>query len=300
LLAPLATQAKEGADQYGYGSETFLSGALPPQGGYYLNYFNYYHGELRNGSGDKVLIGGRVPSVDAVVNVLRFVEVTPHKLLGGQYAFHVIVPMGYQSVDIGGSDNWSGIGDITVDPLILGLHRKNFHSVVAFDINIPTGHYDSTNSRVSMGAHYWSFEPIYDFTYMAPHNFEVSTKLMFNIPTTNSTTNYKSGNLFHTDFVVGKNIKSWRVGGAGYFAEQVTNDSINGREVPAVPGLWSAGRRMQDLGLGPAVAYLSPKNHIFLEAKYYHEVAVRNHFGGDRFIFKLVIPTADLFHPKAT
>jgi hypothetical protein len=125
---------------------------------------------------------------------------------------------------------------------------------------------------------------------MAPHNFEVSSKLIFTLRTTNSSTNYKSGNEFHTDFVVGKNIKNWGIGAAGYYAKQLNDDSINGHAVPAVEGLWDTGRQMQVLGLGPAVRYLSPKRHIFLEGKYYHELAVRNHFGGDRFQFKLVIP----------
>jgi hypothetical protein len=298
LLAPLATQAKEGADQYGYGSETFFSGVLPPPGTYYINYFNYYHGDLRNGSGDKVSIAGTTPSVDAEVEVLRFVHVTPLKIFGANYTIHTLIPLVQQSVDLGGSNSRFGIGDIVIDPLILGWHHKNLHLVEAFDICLPTGHYDKNDARVSLGAHYWSFEPVLDLTYMSPHKFEVSSKLIFTLRTTNSSTNYKSGNEFHTDFVVGKNIKNWALGPAGYFAEQLNNDSINGQEVAAIPGVYSAGREMQLVGLGPAVRYFSPKSHILLEAKYYQEFAVRNHFGGERFQFKLVVPMSSLLPKK--
>lgn len=45
-LAIGSAHAKEGSDQYPNGAETWLAGALPPPGNYFLNYFGYYSGDL--------------------------------------------------------------------------------------------------------------------------------------------------------------------------------------------------------------------------------------------------------------
>ena len=54
-MAIAVSYAKEGADQYAYGAENWFTGALPPAGWYYINYFGYYTGELRNGTIERVL-----------------------------------------------------------------------------------------------------------------------------------------------------------------------------------------------------------------------------------------------------
>jgi len=59
LFAGTFLQAKEGADQYANGAENWFTGALPPAGWYYINYFGYYTGELRDGAGDKVNVEDR-------------------------------------------------------------------------------------------------------------------------------------------------------------------------------------------------------------------------------------------------
>jgi hypothetical protein len=39
------------------------------------------------------------------------------------------------------------------------------------------------------------------------------------------------------------------------------------------------------------------KGGVMLEAKYFHELAVKNRFGGDRFQLKLVLPLSTVFGP---
>ena len=78
-LAIGSVQAKEGGDQYPNGAETWLAGALPPPGNYFLNYFGYYSGDLVDGGGKKVPGAG----VDAWFNAFRFVQITEHKVFGG-------------------------------------------------------------------------------------------------------------------------------------------------------------------------------------------------------------------------
>ncbi len=122
LLIPGAC-AKEGGDQYPNGAESWLAGAAPPPGFYYINYFGYYTGELKDGSGQKAVVNGTTPSVDATFDAFRFVEMTPFKILGADYGMHVIVPVVYQSMNLNGRNDNSSIGDITIAPFILGWHR---------------------------------------------------------------------------------------------------------------------------------------------------------------------------------
>lgn len=299
ILAVVPTAlAKEGGDQYPNGADNWLPGALPPKGQYFLNYAGYYHGELRNSTGSKVVLpDGSTPSVTAEFNAFRFLEVTPFKLFGADYAVHVVVPLVNQNLDLGGSNGKFGVGDVIFSPMVLGWHKKDWHVVAAFDIDAPTGTYNKSDPRVSIGANYFGFEPVLAFTYMPKSKWEISSRVAYNFKTTNGATNYHSGADFHLDYAVGKHLGSWIVGGNGYFLKQVTDDTVAGVVAPAVPGLWDAGRRGQVFAFGPSVSYTT-KSHIMLMAFWDKETAVRNRFGGDKVWFKMIIPTGSIFGKK--
>ena len=70
MAIPPHTPKKE-ATSTAMAPKTGSTGALPPPGTYYLNYFGYYTGQLRDGSGNKVNLNGATPSVDAVFDALR-------------------------------------------------------------------------------------------------------------------------------------------------------------------------------------------------------------------------------------
>jgi hypothetical protein len=280
---------KEGADQYPYGAENWLTGALPPPGTYFVNYFGYYSGQLRNDSGYKVNLEGSAPSVKAVFDALRFVQITHVKILGAQWGMQVIAPFVYQSVDLGGTRSRFGQGDIDVDPFLLAWHGESWHAIAAMDTLIPTGHYDQNDARVSIGANYYSFEPILAFSFLPPSGWETSAKLMYNTKTTNPATNYHSGDEFHMDYVAGKHFGPWSFGASGYFMEQLTNDTVNGLIAPAVDGFWGAGREGRVLAVGPSVTYRN-KRHMEFIAQWQEEMLVRNRFGGNKLWFKIIIP----------
>ena len=292
LLALTAAYTKEGADQYAYGAETWFTGALPPPGTYYLNYFGYYAGQLKDGSGNKAIMGGTTPSVDAVFDAFRFVHVTPYKLLGANWGMQVIIPLVYQSVDMapfGGSASKFGVGDIEFDPIVFGWHTEKAHAVVGLETFAPTAPYDKNDPRVSIGTNYFTLQPVLALTFLPKKGWEASTKIMFDANTTDNATNYHSGDEFHFDYVVGKHIGPWSIGVDGYFLKQLENDTQNGDVVAAAPDLWSTGRKGQAFAFGPSVSYAT-KKHIEIIGQYDHEVFVRNRFGGDKLWFRLIIP----------
>lgn len=289
-----AAHANEGGDQYPNGADNWLPGALPPKGLYYINYAGYYHGELRNGSGDKVVLpDGSRPSVTAEFNSLRFIEVTPFKFLGADYGMHVVIPLVNQNINLGGSNGKFSLGDVIFSPLVLGWHKKNWHFVAAFDIDAPTGAYTKTDPRISIGTNYFGFEPVFAFTYLPKSGWEVSSRIAYNTKTTNDATNYHSGDDFHVDYNVGKHLGPWVVGFNGYLLEQTIDDTIAGQTVAASPGVFDAGRRGQVFAYGPTVGYTF-KNHLMLVASWNHEAEVRNRFSGDKVWFKMVVPVSGL------
>jgi hypothetical protein len=289
VLAASAAYAKEGGDQYAYGAENWMTGALPPPGTYFLNYFGYYTGSLRDGSGSKVNLAGTTPSVDAAFDALRVVEVTKFKFLGADWGMHAILPLVWQSVDMGGSASKFGIGDIDVDPIVLGWHGEGWHAVAAFDTILPTGPYNQNDPRVSIGTHYVTLQPLLAVTFFPVKTWETSAKFMYDINTTNGATNYHSGNEFHFDYVAGKHIGHASVGVSGYFIKQFTNDTQDGQVVAANAGFWDTGRKGQALAVGPSMSY-SVAHHIELIGQYQREVLVRNRFGGSKVWFKMIIP----------
>jgi hypothetical protein len=290
--------AKEGGDQYPNGAENWYAGAAPPPGSYYVNYFGFYSGKLKNGSGANVWLDGTTPSVDATFNAFRFVGVTHLKLLGADYAAQVIVPVVDQSVDLGGTAGNTGIGDITVNPLILGWHHPQWHALTGIDVFLPTGYYDKNDARVSLGANYYGFDPLVAVSYMPRSGWEASAKLMYDLKTTNEATDCHSGQEFHTDYAAGKHVHNWMVGGTGYFVQQATDDTQAGQIAPAAAGMWDAGRRGRVLAVGPSMGYQNSRHMIFM-ADWQHETLVENRFGGDKFWFKMILPIDGLLRRGA-
>ena len=295
LVMCASAQAKEGGDQYPNGGETWLAGAVPPPGNYFINYFGYYSGNLVDGDGKRV----RGAGVDAWFDALRFVQTTEHKILGGNWGWHAILPLVHQSVNLGaGSKSKSGLGDVTINPFILSWHTPNWHWALALDINLPVGAYKSGDPRQSIGANYWSVEPLFAVSYMGDTGWEVSAKFMYNIKSENKDfrpalgapkMDYQSGDEFHMDYLVGKRFGPWGVGLSGYYLKQTTNDELDGRKISSALGPWSDGRKGEVFAIGPSLTYATKSGTHFI-AQWQHETMVENRFQGDKLWFKMILP----------
>lgn len=286
FLAAGAAQAKEGGDQYPNGAENWYAGALPPPGTYFINYFGYYGGKLQDDKGNNALPGGKEARVDATFDALRIVHITNTKILGANWGVHAILPVVNQSINIsplGGRASKFGIGDITIDPFVLAWHHSpELHSAFGFDINLPTGSYDKNDPRTSIGANYYSYEPLYAVTWLPKGGWEVSGKFMYNMKSRNDDTKYQSGDEFHMDYLVGKHVGEWAFGISGYYLKQTTDDKQNGVKV-------ANGNRGQVFAFGPSVKYTAKNGSMFI-GQWQHETMVENRFQGDKLWFKMILP----------
>lgn len=279
-VAGVANATEGGGSAYHNGAEDFMSGAVPPPGNYYINYFNYYAADKFKGNS-----GGTIDGFDLKVaaNVSRFIHVTGKQFLGGNWAQHAFIPLVYMDVKLDPpiapfkmEDSRGSLGDIIVDPFILAWHGTNWHAVSGIDIYMPTGNYDK-NRLANAGRNYWTFEPVVAATFLPGAGFDISAKLMYDFNTENNATDYQSGQEFHADLAVGKKMGDLTAGLAGYYYQQVTEDEADGDRID------NKGRV---IGLGPALKY-DYKNMSFT-LKYMLETEAKNRPEGDNLWFKFL------------
>jgi hypothetical protein len=267
-----ATEGGGGA--YPNGAEDFMMGALPPPGTYFLDYVDYYSATSLKGHGGDDL----VPKfdLDVAVNVFRLVHVTKCEILGASWGMHAFLPLAHIDVDATmGEDDRSGMGDIIVDPFILGWHSKNLHITTGLDIYLPLGSYDE-DRLANIGRNYWTFEPVAGLTYLSDTGVELSGKFMYDINLENTDTNYKSGQEFHFDYTAGYHVdKNLAMGLGGYYYYQTTDDEKNGDKVG------TDGFKGRVMAIGPQAAY-NYKNMAFT-LKWQKEFEAKNRPEGNNF-----------------
>ena len=272
-----ATEGGGGA--YPNGAEDFMTGALPPPGTYFLNYFNYYRAtSFKDKDGNDAMPKFEL---NGYANVFRLVHVTKMQFFGASWAMHAFLPLAYADLDATpGKDNRAGVGDIIIDPFILGWHWKNFHLTTGLDIYLPTGTYNK-DRLLNIGRNYYTLEPVVGVTYLADNGFELSGKFMYDVNFKNSDTEYTSGQEFHFDYTIGYHIdKAWAVGIGGYYYYQTTDDEQRGVTVG------TDGNKGRVLAVGPQAAY-NYKNMSFT-LKWQKEFEAKNRPQGDNFWFKFM------------
>lgn len=278
LLTCTGAHASEGGGgAYPNGAETVGVAQLPPPGTYVMSYSSYYDASRFNDAdGDS-----SVPDfkVEAWAETARIIHVTDIKILGATWAQQMFIPLVDLSVDAAGAHGHkTGLGDITVNPMILSWDKGDNHWVVTMDINVPTGRYDKQD-MANIGRNYWTFEPVVAFTHASPKGgLEASVKLMYDFNTRNKATDYTTGQEFHADFALAYTVGKWTAGADGYYYVQVTDDKQYGLKVG------DDGFKGEALAFGPVVRYQAGKVPVWFQ--WQHEVMAHNRTQGDRFWIK--------------
>ena len=282
-MALQAAATEGGGGVYVSGGEGLMTGALPPPGQYFINYSMYYSADSFKGGDGHTAIDDFDAHVFA--DVLRFINVTPVTILGGNWAQHIIVPMVWEDVGLteGGNrikDKNCGLANIDVDPFIVGWHMAPFHVIAGVDTYLPVGKYDE-QALANIGRNYWTFEPVVAVTYLNEGGQELSAKMMYDINTENEETEYLSGQEFHTDFVAAQHCGAWAAGVGGYWYHQTTNDRQNG-------ALVGGGNQGRQIALGPQVSY--ELSSVTFSLALDHEFDTKNRPQGDALWLKAIIP----------
>ncbi len=273
-ISPLsATEGGGGA--YPNGAEDFMTGALPPPGTYILNYFNYYHAKkLKDNRGESAPVD---LDVEIFADSVRILHMTQKNVFGANWGMHILVPfLKVHASTPAGTDSKAGLGDIVINPFLLGWHFTDWHIAAGIDTVVPVGSY-SKHDLVNTGRNYWTFEPILAVTYMNRYGYEVSAKFMYDFNTKNTATNYESGQEFHFDYTLGKRVENMNIGLGGYFYKQITDDKLNGASIQ---------NKGQAFAVGPQFKYSF--NNMAVTLKYQWETLVKNRPEGEQFWFKFM------------
>jgi hypothetical protein len=296
LAAPLATHAGEG------GTSHIMPGAnatlvdVPPTapGGFVKPMYINYQGSA---SATISTAAGIVANLNADANTL---------VLGGGYGFEQTVlggahytvaaflPYTWLSISgnsqalggIGIQNSVSGLGDLTLVPVMLAWKADNWQFDFLMPVYAPTGSYE-TGRLGNTGLNYWTFDPIGGVVYSnAKSGLNAAIHVGYAINTENNATSYRSGDILHVDaavqqiFPLGSGFAN--VGVEGWYFQQVTCDSGSGATLGCFKGRTS--------GVGPVLGYIQPigKEKLLLEVKWLPELETKNRLNGDYVWLKMV------------
>lgn len=210
--------------------------------------------------------------------------VTDLEILGGRYFVGLCAPLERVDVDteidVGGflgltSAGASGLGDVTLTPIGIGWQTQSLSVAVYENINLPIGEFNAIRP-VSLSLNYWAFDTNFALTWTdSKEKLEIDFNLGFTINTTNSATDYRSGNALHLDYTLGYAAsESWSVALVGYLYDQVTGDSGSGARLGPFKG--------RAYGLGPALTHsFGQRTPVGLTAKWLHDLDTTNRLEGD-------------------
>ena len=224
-----------------------------------------------------------------------FLYVYPTTLFGGTIGSTFIQPFQNQTASFGtsaGTSNfgtadaysdllfWSrGVGLLGATPGHIPM-AYGLTFAAAFSLIIPDGQYNDRHF-FKLSSHSWVPDPNISFTYNTGpklslgSNTQLSTRLFYAIPTRDTSTNYTSGNILDLDYSATEQFGNLRLGVAGYYQAQTTDDHAP-NNVP-LPN----GNRFSEIAVGPIVEYFFPHRGIFIKAKYDKTIYHRNYVDQD-------------------
>ncbi len=304
-LAATVRAEQGGSAHYIPGSEASFIDAFPgkPGGLAVLNYFTYY--DASAGAGKVLPIGGLLSAdthATVYADTLAAFYQAPWKVLGGGLAFGVAVPYVWLEVDgqaqrigSGGEpgpafaarDTASGIGDMTIYPLMLGWTNlvKDLKLDARLGIYAPTGEYEK-GQLANVGKNYWTFEPGVMASWLSSKiGTEVSLYTGVDFNTKNEAMDYTSGTSLHLDLTVAQHLPLGKgfigVGANAFYYQQLTGDSGSDALLGSFKGMTT--------GVGPVLSYVRPmgKSQVLAEVKWLPELDVNKRLKGDYVWFKL-------------
>jgi hypothetical protein len=197
-------------------------------------------------------------------NAHRFLWVSQKKILGGNYAADIIIPVFNVDIEIGAmgvDDSEFGIGDICVEPFVLAWHGPRYDAAFGLGFWAPTGKYDETEPA-SPGKDMWTLMITGGGTYYfdAQKTWSASLLARYEIHDEKKELEVTPGDDFHFEWGIGKTVgKVWDIGLTGYCQWQVNDDSDS-----TVPGY---GEKDSVYAVGPEVSVFIPSGMFFLSLR---------------------------------
>jgi hypothetical protein len=275
---------------------TFLDGGAP-QGFYYMNYSILTKGKTPMDQDGNEVPGGA--KVNALVSSHQFYYISTAKFLGGNLALDVILSL--SAVTSKGqlpvpppappgnffpvTSNTAGMADTIIGPALVWnggtLLGGPFFQRFELQTTFPTGKYEKDNT-INPGSNLTTFNPYYSAVWMFGPKWETSWRFYYAIHSTNKDDvrgPVKPGQAAHLNYAVSREVlPKWRLGVAGYYLQQLTEDKINGVKVD--------NSKERVISAGPGFVYMG--QGLTAMFSYPLEFSVENRFKGSRATLQLI------------
>lgn len=268
------------------GVQTAVPALMPPPGGTeFYSYTVYYHANsYRDNSGRSSIPGFKLGNF---VQALRLVHTWDYQTENGlRFTSGLIGTGGHIKVEAGGqSDEKSGMRQAYITPLnVLYSPTPQLHLLAGVSLFTPLGGYDK-NDLANTTPNYQTYISEFALTWFPHPDWEVSLAPTYSFNQRNKDTDYRSGDVFNVDYLVGYRLPSMpklQVGIAGYYTKQFTDDDINGGNLPG-------GNRLEKFAVGPQLFY-SFDQATGVVLKWLHETNVKNGPMGDSVWLEAAFP----------
>lgn len=288
LMVSIAAAYQQPAVNLGFTS--FLDGGPPAgPGWYFAEYGQFYTADKLQ---DLPFPGD--PALDAWISLSQLIYQSDKAIAeSAKWGMDFILP--YANFELDEDDTPlranDGFGDLLVGPYlqwdpIMGANGPVFMHRIEAQVIVPSGDYDNEKA-INAGANVVSLDPYWAATWFAAPQCTVSWRIHYlwnaenddpNIPGAEDS---QAGQAVHANFAADYEVapKTLRVGINGYYLKQVTEDQVNGDDVP--------DSEEEVLGIGPGALWsFNQDNHLF--ANMYVESSVDNRPEGERYNLRFV------------
>jgi hypothetical protein len=276
--------AEYGFSTYGLGESAFSAGVTPPAGIYVTNLYAYYEGEINKAvsfGGVTINAGAAAKAFSTGINILY---VPDSKIFGGNLGLSVTMPVGHvdvaANVTIGAAtaaastQGW-GLADI-VPRAQLGWQSGDFAHTIYVEVITPTGFWKPGFEPI-IGFHRPGIDTGWAFTWVdKPSKIQLNGTAGFTFNFENTATNYQSGNEFHWEWAIGREVTQGLVLGiVGYDYRQLERDSG--------PTAIASTIKAQVDAIGAGVSYTTviDKTPVIFNLRHYQEFNGKDRFEGN-------------------
>ena len=176
----------------------------------------------------------------------------------------------------------SGLGDTELSAVWI-RHQDRLKIAAGVSLFVPTGVYDKNRGPNPGFGNFYTLRPGVAVTYNLNPNHKdeswdsgvtVAGRISYGINSTNTDTDYRSGNFIYTEVGVVKVVGDWAFGGNLLSTQQVTDDTSPVVGTSCLGSVDAAGCRYKTYGAGPFMAYKLPGKDAGFNLQY------NTNFGG--------------------
>jgi hypothetical protein len=196
-------------------------------------------------------VGGAATAINVNAATPGFVFVPGWTFLGATYDAVIVQPFANADTGVPVSTMKTGVHNTFLVPVELSwkLGQSGFFIKTGLGIGVPDGTISGVSGLGNVGNPWWTFRPEFIFSYLKD-GWNLTSAFYYETNTRNTITQYRSGDVFDSEFAVTKTFGKWTLGVLGYYVAQVGNDTSSAFYLNAI-----SANRFHQAAAGGLVGY---------------------------------------------